>query len=562
VLAAACAALPLGAHAAGDGAALYAGCAACHGGQGQGDPKSGAPNVGGLEAAYVERQLRHFAEGRRGASAQDAYGARMRAAVQALAGPEQQHAVAAYVASLPASASTAAAPKGDLTAGRNYFNAICSACHGSDGKGNSVLSAPRLAGSDPQYLLRQLAAFRSGARGSDPADKYGAQMRKMVLTLPGPGSDQDVVAYIAALAAPGGRIALSDQCAPALELRGGVCRLRTPYLRYASLMGAGVGGLKTGLPPVRDGFTPQQIDLGRYLFFDPVLSRDGTVACASCHDPDHGFSDGRARSIGVGGQETLRNAPTLWNVAFLRRLFWDGRAHSLEEQAQGPLYGAREMGNSAPALAQRLNAIADYRRLFAAAFDDAAAGIRSDHVYRALAAFESSLVSLNSRYDLYAQGVADALSPGEIEGLNVFRSFVARCAECHTPPLFTNQQIAVIGTPEPAGRAFDAGSQAVSGEARLRGGFKVPSLRNIALTAPYEHSGRFARLRDAVEFYNRGRGHAVPPGEKLALHWHIGEPRLSEREIDRLVDFLGALTDESFKPQRPAALPSGLRAPG
>lgn len=354
------------------------------------------------------------------------------------------------------------------------------------------------------------------------------------------------------------RIELSDQCAAGFVLREGACRLHTPYQQYASLQGAGVGGLKTGLPPVRDGFTPRQIDLGRYLFFDPVLSRDGTVACSSCHDPDHGFSDGRARSIGVGGQQTSRNAPGLWNVAFLQRFFWDGRARSLEEQMQGPLYGALEMGNTPQALAARLNGIPAYRRLFARAFDDAAAGIRNDHVYRALAAFESTLISLNSRYDLYAQGVTDALTPAELEGLNVFRSFVGRCTECHTPPLFTNQQVAVIGTPEPQGRAFDPGAQASGGDARLRGGFKVPSLRNVVLTAPYEHGGGFARLRDAVEFYNLGRGHAVPPGEHLALHWHISEPHLSEREIDRLVDFLGALTDTSFLPQRPAVLPSGL----
>lgn len=355
------------------------------------------------------------------------------------------------------------------------------------------------------------------------------------------------------------QIVLSDQCAASFALDNGVCRLHTPYQQYESLQGAGVGGLKTGLPPARDGFSPQQIDLGRYLFFDPVLSRDGSTACATCHDPDRGFADGRQRSRGVGGQLGTRNAPSLWNVAFLQRLFWDGRARSLEEQMQGPLYGAREMGNSPVHLLQRLNAIAAYRRLFASAFADAAAGIRSEHVYRALAAFESSLISLNSRYDLYAQGVGDALTPAELEGLNVFRSFVGRCTECHTPPLFTNQQVAVIGTPEAPGLAFDPGAQAVTGEPRLRGGFKVPSLRNVALTAPYEHSGRFANLRDAVTFYTLGRGHAVPPGEKLAIHWHISEPKLSAREIDRLLDFLGALTDESFKPQRPTAVPSGLR---
>jgi cytochrome c peroxidase len=364
----------------------------------------------------------------------------------------------------------------------------------------------------------------------------------------------------AALSAPAGAVslALSDQCPASFEKRDGCCLLRTPYQQYASLRDAGVGGLKTGLPPFRDGFTPREIDLGRYLFFDPALSANSKVACATCHDPAHGFADSRARSVGVGGREVKRNAPSLWNVGFLQRFFWDGRAHSLEEQMLGPLYGRAEMGTSPARLVGTLNGIPAYRMLFAEAFPDATDGIRKEHVYRALAAFESSLVSLNSRYDLYAHGVSDALSPRELEGLNVFRSFVARCAECHTPPLFTNQQIAVIGMPEPAGRPLDPGAGAIANEPMLRGGFKVPSLRNVALSAPYGHAGQFATLRETVAFYTGGRGHAVPPGERLRIHWHIWEPKLSDRELDRLVDFLGTLTDESFRPATPAVVPSGL----
>jgi cytochrome c peroxidase len=365
----------------------------------------------------------------------------------------------------------------------------------------------------------------------------------------------------AAAAAAAVAATLSHQCPASFEIRGGGCRLRSTYQRYASLNDAGVGGLRTGLPPLRDGFTPEQIDLGRYLFFDPALSASGKLACASCHRPERGFADGRARSIGIAGTEMRRNAPSLWNVAFLKRLFWDGRSHTLEEQLQEPLYSAGEMGNTRAQLLTRLNAIAAYRQLFAQAFSGSSAGIQAEQVYVALAAFEASLISLNSRYDLYAHGIADALSPHEIEGLNVFRSFVARCAECHTPPLFTNQQIAVIGMPDPAGRPFDAGAGAISGEELLRGGFKVPSLRNVALTAPYGHAGQFPTLREAVAFYSAGRGHAVPAGENLRIHWHIWDPKLSGAELDRLVDFLGSLTDESFRPAIPSAVPSGLPVP-
>jgi len=354
-------------------------------------------------------------------------------------------------------------------------------------------------------------------------------------------------------------ITLSSQCPASFVLDKGTCKLRNQYLQYASLQNAGVGGLKTGLPKIRDGFTPKQIDLGRYLFFDPVLSGDGTISCASCHQPEKGFTDGLPRSRGIKGQTVSRNAPSLWNVGFQNRFFWDGRARSLEEQMLGPLYDSHEMGNSRENLLATMNALPAYRRLFASAYPDAKTGIRLDHIYTAIAAFQSSLISLNSRYDLYAQGYHDALTPKEIEGMNIFRSFVARCAECHTPPLFTNQQIAVLGTPEPKGLPFDPGAGKTTGEPTLRGGFKVPSLRNVVLTAPYNHSGRFGNLRDATEFYTLGRGHAVPKGEKLTLHWHIWEPKLSAREIDRLVDFLGALTDESFKPETPRQLPSGIR---
>jgi cytochrome c peroxidase len=352
---------------------------------------------------------------------------------------------------------------------------------------------------------------------------------------------------------------LDTNCPPGFEKTHlGVCELRTLYQFYDSLENRGVGGTRTGLPPHRDGFTPEQIDLGRYLFFDPLLSGDGTLSCASCHDPTRGLSDGRPRSIGIHGKDAGRAAPTLWNVAFLKRFFWDARADSLEAQASGPLYSTREMGNTPPQLLASLNGNATYRRLFHEAFPSHRGPIAEPQVLTALAAFQTSLVSLNSRYDRYVHGYDAALSEREIEGLNVFRSFVARCSECHTPPLFTNEQIAVIGMPEPEGRPFDVGAEAVLGSPKLKGGFKVPTLRNITRTAPYSHSGAFTDLRGAVEFYNKGRGNSVPKNMHLYLHWHISEPNLTDAEVDRIVDFLGTLTDETFLPRMPARVPSGL----
>ncbi len=360
--------------------------------------------------------------------------------------------------------------------------------------------------------------------------------------------------------------ALTDNCPPSFELvkaqgKEGVCRLVNLYQFYDSVQGRGLGGTQTSLPNHRDGFTPAQIDLGRYLFFDPLLSKDGSISCASCHQPKKGFSDDLDRSVGITGEKVGRSAPTLWNVAFLDKFFWDVRATTLEQQAQGPLFDPLEMGNTPEQLLASINANTIYLSMFAQAFPDAKQ-VDVRQIYTALTAFQSSLISLNSRYDRYAHGYHQALSENEIKGLNIFRSFVARCAECHQPPLFTNNQVAVIGTPEPDGRDFDIGAQKtyakIENSEKLRGGFKVPTLRNITKTAPYMHSGKFDKLYDAVEFYSKGRGHAVPKNESLQLHWHIWEPDLTGEEMQLIVDFLGTLTDESLTPEIPKQLPSGL----
>lgn len=368
------------------------------------------------------------------------------------------------------------------------------------------------------------------------------------------------VLLISAVATAEG-FSLSEHCPPSFELSAdNRCKLVTRYDAYDSLQNKGVGGTRTALPAHRDGFSPQQIDLGRYLFFDPLLSANHQQACASCHQPARGFTDGKALSTGTYGDSGTRSSPSLWNVGFLKKLFWDARTGSLEQQALIPIMAPHEMANSPAQLLSDLQANAHYPALFKQAF----AGtdqIDMTQVATALSAFQSSLISLNSRYDHYAHGYHQALTEQEIKGMNVFRSFVARCAECHTPPLFTNQQIAVIGTPEPDGMAFDAGAGAKAGHKKLRGGFKVPTLRNIALTAPYMHSGRFATLEEATEFYTKGRGHAVPAGEDLLLHWHIWEPKLTAEEISQIAAFLGSLTDQSLLPVTPARLPSGLALP-
>ena len=182
---------------AADGKTLYAACVACHGPRGEGVPATGAPNIAAGEAWYLERQLKNFATGLRGSQPGDSYGATMKAGSAVLASDRDRSTVAAYVASLPRVRAAAAAAVTDN--GRNYFNAICSACHGSSGLGNQALGAPRLAGLPAVYLARQLAAFKSGRRGAQSGDRLGAQMRSIAAMLPDARTEQDVIAYAASL---------------------------------------------------------------------------------------------------------------------------------------------------------------------------------------------------------------------------------------------------------------------------------------------------------------------------------------------------------------------------
>jgi cytochrome c oxidase subunit 2 len=198
LLVAAATAVTTGAVHAADGKALYVTCLACHGAKGEGNRQLGAPNIAGKEAWYLERQLNGFADGSRGASDGDGYGAQMRVAIANLPTPADRKAVAAYIASLPRVAPAAGSGKGDLGKGATHFNAVCSSCHGAGGKGNPNMQVPGLAGLDPVYLARQLAAYRAGTRGYGKDDKLGRQMRAATGMLDAK-LDQDVLAYIATL---------------------------------------------------------------------------------------------------------------------------------------------------------------------------------------------------------------------------------------------------------------------------------------------------------------------------------------------------------------------------
>lgn len=301
-------------------------------------------------------------------------------------------------------------------------------------------------------------------------------------------------------------------------------------------------------PPIEDNpITPQKIALGKKLFYDPTLSGDNSQRCASCHRPEAAFSDaGRARSVGIEGQETARNAPGLFNLAWHPRFFWDGGVGSLETQALGPLLEETEMHQPLRALVHELNQRPEYRRLFAEAFDDDS--LRSKYIVYALAQFERTLVSFGSTYDRWRQGAGE-LGRVALRGHQLFTTPIAEggagCAACHAPPLFSDfsyrnnglEDWKTITAPE-----GDPGRGRITTQRADSGRFKVPSLRNVARTPPYMHDGRYATLEKAVAHYAE-EVHASPTLDSALTPYASGKHTLSAREQQALVAFLRTLSD-------------------
>jgi cytochrome c peroxidase len=349
----------------------------------------------------------------------------------------------------------------------------------------------------------------------------------------------------------------------------------TPDIPPAGLTNGnpGNGGLRRSFPAMNqragNPTTPEKVELGRLLYFDPVLSGDNTQSCATCHHPDLGFSDGRITSMGAGGKgfgpertggaSLRRNAPSIWNTAYYHKLFWDGRASDLEDQARSPITATDEMNQKPDELVKELKAIPEYIQLFEKAFGGS--GVTFDNVTNAIATFERTIISDNSPFDRYAAGEMTALTAEQRRGLTLFRSLKTRCFECHGFPTFANPDFKVIGVPPMLGQyrqeKMDLGRAEIEGGDPYKHAFKVPSLRNVALTAPYMHNGRFQTLEDVVNFYAVGGGHGS--GVDLNnIDDKIRRFSLSSQERNDLIAFLHALTDESKMPEFPERVPSGL----
>jgi len=252
--------------------------------------------------------------------------------------------------------------------------------------------------------------------------------------------------------------------------------------------------------PADNPATDAKIALGRRLFFDKQISLDGTVACASCHDPERAFADARPVAVGIQGKAGNRNSQTLVNRGFGRIHFWDGRAATLEAQVLQPIADPNEMAMPIADLVARLSGDVSYGAAFQAVF---ARPVSTADLGRALAAYLRTIRSADAPYDKFIDGATDALSKEAQLGLTVFRG-KARCAVCHREPIFTDEAFYNTGVAVRADVFQDNGRFGVTGIERERGAFKVPTLREVARTAPYMHDGSFATLQDVVEFYDQG----------------------------------------------------------
>ena len=301
------------------------------------------------------------------------------------------------------------------------------------------------------------------------------------------------------------------------------------------------------IPPAPDSdFDEKKTDalvaLGRKLFFDKNLSADGNRSCASCHRPELGWADGLPTAVSMNGEPLGRATPSLYNVAYGNIFNWDGSDATLEDQATKPIFNADEMGLEPEELLAILQGDSVYRRQFEALFPEQLIDIPAVSV--ALATFQRTLIVKNTRFDQWVAGDANAMTPAEIRGFGVFLDpDRGSCGTCHAAPNFTDDGFHNIGLESLAGENPDLGRYNVRPVKLMRGAFKTPSLRNIALTAPYFHDGSAETLRDVVEHYING---AV----KDNLSPEMKEIELTSQEKDDLIAFLHAISESPQNSQQ------------
>ncbi len=278
-------------------------------------------------------------------------------------------------------------------------------------------------------------------------------------------------------------------------------------------------------------YSPQVATLGKMLFFDPRLSADQNMSCASCHNPSFGWETPVALAVGAANIPLERHAPTILNLAWSEHFFWDGRASSLEEQAKGPIEAPLEMGAPLPEVVKRLSQVSQYGEWFDRLFPQD--GLTEENILKAIATYERTIVSGWSAFDRWIDGDANAISESAKRGFDIFIG-TGRCVECHTGWNFTDGQFHNIGLiTDDMGRAL-----ADMYDPDFEFMFKTPSLRNIALRAPYMHDGQLPDLRSVISHY---QVHGISSSA------NVPDPdplELSAQDVDDLIDFLESLTEE------------------
>ena len=310
--------------------------------------------------------------------------------------------------------------------------------------------------------------------------------------------------------------------------------------------------------PKDNPYSEAKRELGKILFFDPRLSSSGQISCASCHDPELGWGDGKRVSNGHDRLSGNRNAKPIINSAFAKVLFWDGRASSLEDQARFPIQDTKEMNHDIKKAVKDIKKIKGYKKLFADAFGSEE--VNEERILKAIATFERTVVSKKSRFDKFIMGDSTQLNDQEVLGLHLFRT-KARCINCHNSPYFSDNQFHNAGLTYYKREYEDLGLYNITKKASDVGKFRTPSLREIMKTAPYMHNGLFPHMRGVLNMYNAGMPNNKPkPGQENDPLYPVTSPllkklELNETELKALEAFMESITSVIYREPAPKELP-------
>ncbi len=313
-----------------------------------------------------------------------------------------------------------------------------------------------------------------------------------------------------------------------------------------------IGPLSKVKFPKENPFSEEKKKLGKLLFFDPRLSQSGQIACASCHNPELSWTDQITRSFGHNRQLNKRNSMPIKNTAYAEKLFWDGRASSLEHQAMFPIEDPKEMNNDLDTATQNIANVKGYASYFEEAFGDST--VTTERISKAIATYERTIVSRNSRFDRFVKGKKEALTDQQVLGLHLFRT-KAHCINCHNTPYFSDGQFHNDGQTLWGSKHEDLGLYHQTKKAKDVGKFKTPTLREVSKTGPWMHHGHFPTMLDVLQFYNLGN---PAPIQKRYLGTErdfilpktspiLQKLELTDEEIEAVIAFLESLSTANLR---------------